>query len=231
MLPGTVLAALALIALVPGYTYLRLSEGSREPRTYTALEEFLEVAAVGLATTGLATLIFLLGWPDDLFNITTDALDGDPHAARQAAAIATAIAGTAVGLAFLWAWLTHQLAHGTYGPSVWHSTLGRQRPDRLRHVMIELTNGKTIDGVLHAYTALDGERPRDLALKAPLTVTDGAASWSPDFDYVVVSANQISNVWMVFAADPGQPADQRSRPKSNPRFTRHSRRRSTQPAD
>lgn len=203
MLPGSVFAALALIALVPGFAYLRLTEDARHPRQSSALDEFLEVAAAGLLSTGIAALFFVLCWPNELAAVISATAD-DPASVRKAAGTVAAVVGLSLGLAFLGAWITRLAGSGSYATDVWHGTLGRTRDEHVRHVSVQLkAGGRTVDGVLHAYTTVDGDQPRDIALKAPLTISDGQGrEWDAGFDFVVIDASEINALWLKFQHDP-----------------------------
>lgn len=212
MVPGSAFAAVALVALVPGFAYLRLSESARHPRQRSSLEEFLEVAAAGLLSTGIAALFVILVWPGELAQVASPSWD-DPEAPRKTAGAAVVVVGLSLGIALIAAWLTRLLGSGNYAPDVWHATLGRTRDRHMRHVDVELkADGRIVGGVLHAYTAVDGDHARQLALKAPLTITNGKGeAWSTGADFVIVDASEIAALWLKFELDEGQPASKRGR--------------------
>lgn len=210
MLPSSSFAALLLVALIPGYAYLRLSEDARRPRANSALEEFLEVFAVGLGTTGLATLGVILLWPDEVVGTLEKASLDSPDSLRRAVVLTALVVLLALGLACIGAWATQIPGKGSsYSPNVWRSTLGLRRKDHLPYVVLELKDdSRRVQGVLHSYTTLDGDHPRDIALLEPKLSRDGT-TWEADADYVVVSADEIAKIWLRLAHDPGQPRRRR----------------------
>lgn len=205
MLPSTSFAVLLLVALIPGYAYLRLTEDARRPRKDSALEEFLEVLTVGLLTTGVAAVLFVLVWPEEVADTLRGASLDSPETLRRTFLIFAAMAGLALGLACLGAWLTRRRGGGKYAPNVWSSTLGMRRDGHIPYVVLVLKDNDRprIQGVLHSYTTLDGDNPRDIALMSPKLSRNGS-TWNAAADYVVISAEEIREVWMTLAPDPGQ---------------------------
>lgn len=206
MFPGSVTAALLLLALVPGYLFLRLTESVRRPREDTALAEVLEVCAVGLGTTGVAVLVGIYFWPNSVRRLH-DATLSDPGSIRFAA---VAIVGTLAASLLISATLSvavRGLSNERYARNgVWSATLGLSKPGHLPHAMVRLKDGRSIDGVLHAYTTVDGETPRDIALVAPIGLTVRGARTKLDTEYLIVSGDQIDLIGMKLNRDPGADA-------------------------
>jgi hypothetical protein len=212
VLPTTSVAALLLLALVPGYAYLRLSEDARRPRDHSALDEFLEVLAVGLGTTGLASLVLVLCWPEEVAETLKKASLDSPDALRAVVVLGAVVAGLALGIACLGSWLTRLPGAGSYSANVWRATLGLRDESHLPWVVVELKGDdpRRLEGVLHAYTTLDGDHPRDLALLAPRISKDGT-TWESGADFVIVSAEEIAAIWLRQQYDPGQVRGRRVR--------------------
>ncbi|MDP3951407.1 DUF6338 family protein [Microbacterium sp.] len=207
MLPTTSFAALLLIALIPGYAYLRLTEDARRPRAHSALGEFLEVLAVGLGTTGVAAVIIVLLWSGEIAEVIAHPSLHSGDGLRRVVLLCAVLGGLALGIACLGAWLTRLPGKGSYSPHVWQATLGLRGKGLLPYVTLELKNDSAtrIEGVLHAYTTLDDDHPRDIALMQP-TISRAGQKWRPGPEFVVVSADQIAKVWLDLAPDPGQPS-------------------------
>lgn len=210
MLPTTSIAVLLLVALIPGYAYLRLSEDARRPRDHSALDEFLEVLAVGMGTTGLAGVFLMLFWSDEVAETLANASLDSPDALRRAVMLGGVTAALALGIACLASWATRLPGAGSYSPNVWRATLGLREKTHLPWVVLELKGekGRRLEGVLHAYTTLDGDHPRDVALLSP-RISEGGRTWDANADFVVVSAEEIALIWLRHQFDPGQPVDRR----------------------
>lgn len=206
MLPTTSFAALLLIALIPGYAYLRLTENARRPRAHSALSEFLEVLTVGLGTTGIAAVIVVLLCSDHVAETLERTSLHSGEDLRRAVLLSAGLAGLALGIACAAAWITRVPGKGSYSPNVWRSTLGLRGKGLVPYVVLDIKDdpGSRIEGVLHAYTTLDDDHDRDIALMSPQISRDGE-KWSPGPDFVVVSADQIAKIWLHMAPDPGKP--------------------------
>lgn len=205
MLPTTSFAALLLIALIPGYAYLRLTEDARRPRDNSTLDELLEVLTVGLGTTGLALGTFIVLWPHAFGEVLNKASLTQPDELRHAVIICGVVAGLAVVIACLGAWGTLIAGRGSYSPNVWRSTLGLRRKQHIPYVILDLKDDeKRIEGVLHSYTTLDGDHPRDISLMSP-KISRAGSTWEAGADFVVISAEQIEKIWFKLTVDPGHP--------------------------
>lgn len=213
MLPGSWVAALLLVALIPGYAYLRLSEDARRPRDSSSLEELLEVLSVGLATTGVAVALFVLLWPGRVLDTLARATRHSPGDLRAVILLVSCIASLALGIACLASWTVRSLSRNknSFAPNVWDVTLGLRREQHLPYAVLDLKDSKRrIEGVLHSYTVLEGDHPRDIALSSP-KINEGGKTWPAGADYVVISAEEVSKIWFRLAPDPGQPAKPRAR--------------------
>lgn len=207
-MPATAVALLIALSMVPGHIYLQLTTAVRRPSARTSLSELLETITVGLATTGVACTAFLLLAPDHALRViqtvrsTPAAIQADE--VRGAALLAGLLLLSAVVLAVLSAWGVRALAKNRFAPSVMQATLGLRKPSHGRAVGIELVDGSTIDGLLHAYTLTDEEADRTIALKRPLRrmAPSGEVSDLP-FDYIVTFGANIKHVVMNQVHDPG----------------------------
>lgn len=211
MLPPVTLGALLIVlALVPGWLYLRLVERLRPPATYGGLHQLLEVLAVGAATSGVAALAVLLT-PHRLLPFT---LNIDAWAAGGVAYLRAhpRPAAWSVALVFVLALLVayglfsvHRLrrpaefrGHG----NVWVHSLGNRPADKVPYVGLHLDDGRLVEGKLHSYALDTQEGCRDLALERPIRITQAnetVAHPLPNLDRLVVSADRISFITVIHA--------------------------------
>jgi hypothetical protein len=86
VLPGSGLALVALLALVPGWVFLRLRQRHTPMPQPAGLGQLLEVLGVGLATTGTAAAVLVAvphRWLPFLADIDAWALAGGGYAAAH----------------------------------------------------------------------------------------------------------------------------------------------------
>lgn len=167
MTPGSTLAVLFLVSLIPGWIFLRATQRSRLPHAQSALEESLELLAVGTATTGLSAVLLVLWAP----GLAMDAAaPGTPHELRSAVALGLVVLGTASGLALIAAHMYSRIYPVRYGSSVWHEVLSdRYVPSgQLNFLGVETHDDKLYEGVQHSFTHGSEDAHRDVALKAPI---------------------------------------------------------------
>jgi hypothetical protein len=127
-----------------------------------------------------------------------------PAVLRRAVVLGALVTGLALGVACLAAWATKLPRKGQYSPTVWHSTLGLRRKEHLPYVVLELKDDeRRVQGVLHSYTTLDGDHPRDIALMAPKVSVDGS-TWEVGADYVVVSPKRSPRSGCALPTTPGR---------------------------
>lgn len=185
MLPGSGLALVALLALVPGWVFLRLRQRHTPMHQATGLGQLLEVLGVGLATTGTAALILVVvphRWLPFLADIDAWALAGGGYAAthpRNVLASAVALLLLACGIAASADRVTRrERTEIRLGPGVWVHAL-RERPDGTEpYVALALNDGTLVEGLLHSFT-LEPCEFRDVALRAPIRVTPTGAACGP----------------------------------------------------
>lgn len=208
MLPGGIGVALLVLALVPGWLYLRLDQRLRPSSGATGLVELLEVLAVGLATTGTAGFIFVIlppRWAPFLLDLDTWARLGNDYLrenVRPAAASAFALLLVAVGVAYV-LYLVQRLrspAEFRAQGSVWVHALGARPQGRLPWVGLRLSDGKLIEGLLHSYSLAEGSAgDRDIALQRPIRITesDGGHPHDASIDRLIVPAREIAHIAVV----------------------------------
>lgn len=208
MLPGSLGAVLILLALIPGWIYYTRREQFLPSPSRSGLGELLQVAAAGLAFTGLS----LCGWMAFSPRIThLGFFDFDKWAESGTIYITSnpvptvyslsLIIGLAVGLAFLLSWIQRWKVPPRYSSSpTWEQTLGTGPKDQVAWIGIETTDGRLVEGLLHSYD-LDapGEGPRDIALKRPIFVTGEDEERLPsEVERVIFSSTEIRHLTVQF---------------------------------
>lgn len=211
-MPSAALTAAFLLALVPGWVYLRLRSGKNAALPRGGLDEVLEVVAIGVATTGVAAALWAL-LPVGLTHLA-DVRElaanrqgyVDAHV-RRVAATGLTIFLLALGLAFF----LFRLAHRGPRPAlvretVWAGALGR-RGDHYAWVGLTLRDGRLVEGELFAYPVGDEHEHRDVALQAPIRVTPpggGPAVVTP-LSRVILNEADIEHIGLVLGPLRGQP--------------------------
>ena len=202
MFPGTVAATFVLLALVPGWLYLRLVSRIRAPSSQSSLHETLEVLAVGVATTGVSALGVVLT-PHHMLPFTLDievwSAQGTEYLKRHPTEAAWTLV-MILGLALL-------IAVGLYGlqalfkpaefsssESVWIRAIGVRPKEMIPYVGVHVRDGRLIEGVLFAYALGESDR-RDIALKRPIRISAPNGSTPvklPNLDRLVIPDSEIS---------------------------------------
>jgi hypothetical protein len=62
------------------------------------------------------------------------------------------------------------------------------------YAAVELSNGTTVEGVLHDYTWAPDVTHRDIALAKPIRVTKEGETKEPDYDFLVVPGNEVRHI-------------------------------------
>lgn len=198
MLPGSGLALVALLALVPGSIFLRLRQRHAPAQQSAGLGQLLEVIGVGLATTGTAAAVLVVvphRWLPFLADIDAWALTGGAYAAahpRNVVASAAALLLLACCLAAAADRVTRrERTEIRLGPGVWVHAL-RERPEGTQpYLALALNDGTLVEGLLHSFS-LEPSEVRDLALRAPIRVTPlGGACGRVAVERIVVPEREI----------------------------------------
>ena len=204
MTPPTTLGALLLVlALVPGWIYLRLVERLQPPSGTSGLHQLLEVVAVGVATTGVSAIAVALV-PHRLLPFLLDvaALAKDSAYLRFHARLAVASVAVVFGLAVLLAYLLYRVRarrlprEFSNKQDVWVRSIGDRPKDRHPYVALHLVDGRTIEGPLHSFAIGIEAGKRDIALKGPIRITDPGQSprHIPGMDRLVVPESKIGMI-------------------------------------
>jgi hypothetical protein len=211
VLPSGALTVALLLALVPGWVYLRLRSTANAALPRTGLDELLEVVAVGFATTGIAVALWAL-IPADmsrLADIRSLARDGAAYGTahpQRIAATGLMVLAVALGLAYVLFKVT-QTGELTYvRETVWAGALG-WRDGRYAWVGLMLRDGRLVEGQLRTYPVGDEHEHRDIALQRPIRITQpGAASaMSTDLDRLIFNESDIKYITMIFGPDASNP--------------------------
>ncbi len=82
---------------------------------------------------------------------------------------------------------------------MWTAALGERPPGKIPFLGVELTDGRTVHGPLHAIT-IDSrpDAPRAIALKRPIYLTLSDGTWEElPFDRFVINERKITAVTVV----------------------------------
>jgi len=199
VLPASAVAAILVISLIPGWLFLRLSEKARRPRHQSDLQEVLELVAMGVLTTGLAVALVAALRPAGLLS-----LDIPPADARGLRELAASVVGTvllALGLAAVFGVIvakTSPAPTASLVTSVWWDVLGAENvpAGRAPFVMVTLTDGRTVEGILSTYTwQSESSHYRDIALRAPIRYPAGEnLSLKTSYDFLIIAGTDIEQI-------------------------------------
>jgi hypothetical protein len=211
--PATLGALLLVLALVPGWLYLRLVERLQPPSTTTGLHQLLEVLAVGVATTGVSAMAVALV-PHRLLPFTLDlsgwSTKGGAYLRTHARAAVWSVAlvfVVAVLLAYGLYWIRARRKPAEFDSTgdVWINSIGARPADKHPYVGLQLNDGSFVEGALHAYTFGAEPGKRDLALSSPIRFTPSGeteAQWVSGIDRLVVPESRIE--WITVKLTPAE---------------------------
>ncbi len=212
MLPGDIGTVLLLLALIPGWFYLRLQERLRPPTGTTGLAQLLEVAAVGLATTGTSTLVLALvphRFTPFVVDVDVWSREGSRYLAqhpRLALSSVAVVLVLAVGIAYGIYCIQRLRLPAEFRPqgNVWAHALGARPKGKVPWVGLQLSDGRLVEGLLHAYS-LDGPtEERDVALARPIRITERPGEVPKDLghlDRVIVPDRSIIHLSVIHVPD------------------------------
>lgn len=211
MLPERLGVLVIAMALVPGWLYIRLREQLRPPSAATGLSQLLELAAVGLLTTGVSAFVLVLvphRWLPWLIDVEVWARVGDDYLRQNVRASAIS-AAVVLGLASLVAVALHSAerrrSSDKFDPesSVWGQALGVRPAGAVPWVGLQLRNGRLVEGVLHSLSlGQEDQDERDIALARPIRVTDpGRPAHPVEIDRVVVPAREILHINVIHISE------------------------------
>lgn len=212
MLPSAGLTAAFLLALVPGWVYLRLRSVRSAVLPRSGLDEILEVVTVGVATTGMATALWALVpvRVSHLADVSLLVADKDSyrlhHVQRE---VTTALAVFVIACVF--AWILFAVAHRGQGghhyrETVWAGALGH-RGEKYRWVGVTLRDGRVIEGELYAFPTGDEHEHREIALQAPIRITaPNAQPQVTPLTRVILNEADIDHIGLILGPPVKEPA-------------------------
>jgi hypothetical protein len=191
--PGSVVGALVLAALLPGYLFLQLTARYRPAdHNPSALEEAALFATVGVLTSGLSALVVAGIWSDSVaIVLTTPAGLWTGSTVRLALLLTVIVFELATLGAVLAAHFYKKGKDVQSGKFAWKDAL----PPEGRFLQIALTDGITVCGQLHTYDDVPRGVGRDLVLVPPIS-----SFYSPDdvielqADMLIVNETQIHSI-------------------------------------
>jgi hypothetical protein len=196
-----------LVALAPGYVFLRTAERRVVKPERSDLLTAAEMAAIGATCTALSTLTALgilhlfsgrFDVPDDLHRLA-----GEPaRYLLESPGRSLVLLGVALGvlaLSYLLAWRAAEFVHRREPRSLypdrsaWQETLGRQEETHEVYATVELEDGRTVTGWVHSYTPDADSEVREIVLTAPISAAVNKQTPERELvaDYLVVSAERI----------------------------------------
>jgi hypothetical protein len=215
LLPSAGLTAGFLLALVPGWLYLRLRSSRNAVLPRSGLDEVLEVVTIGVATTGLAVALWAL-LPFEVTHLAdVRALVREPNVysnehVRRLAATALVVFLLACSLAWCLFKLTHRGPRPTlYRETVWAGALTR-RGEKYPWVGVQLRDGRLVEGELHAVPTGDEHENRDISLQAPIKVTPAGGGTRQDtsLDRIILNEIDIKYIGLVLGPEVTTPGGQ-----------------------
>ena len=242
MLPNAPFALLVLLALLPGWLFIRLAErrGPRPERS--SLVEFLELAAVGFSAIVVSALIvaglsFVMHpW---LFNVKAWAAERQRYLGDH---LGAALVSTMCGLVLscILVFLLYLLIYGRRsagfkpGSSVWIDCLGNAPKNQQNWLGIHRPDGSLIEGLLLSYPAGPDSDVREISLAKPIRLTpkDGETFDLP-IDRVVIPGDEIAAITVLHVPKPDTSVKRESPPVSYRSLARLRfwQRRLTSPSD
>jgi hypothetical protein len=208
MPPASLSALLIVLALVPGWVYLRLAERIQPPSNLSGIQQLLEVLSVGAGTTGVSLLAAVLV-PHRFLPFT---LDVDTLAAQGSPYLRTHVheAAASVALVFMGALLIALLFYGLRAlrtpdefraqGSVWVHSLGSRPAGTVPYVGLHLEDGRLLEGRLHSFTLDPEAEQRSIGLAEPIRISQ-ADETTPhplsNLDRVIVEASKIAFITVI----------------------------------
>jgi flagellar biogenesis protein FliO len=211
--PVTVTALLVVLALVPGWVYLRLVERLGPRSSDSPLHQLLEVLAVGAATTGVSAFVVAV-LPHRWLPFTLDIgawATGGPDYLR----VHWRSAAGSVAMIFILATILAVVFYGVRAWSKppefeshnnWVQSLGNRPAGTAVWVGLHLEDGRGVEGVLHSYSLDEDPAKRDVTLAKPIRITEKGAvevQYLLNLDRLMVPASKITFIGVVHSR--GQP--------------------------
>lgn len=224
MLPAVPFTFLVLLALLPGWIFVRLAETKSEPADRSQLAELLELAAVGFSAIAISALIVaglsINGHYSWLFNVeawahTRNQYLGD-HLGAAIASTVLVIILSCILVVLLFVAMYRKRLGGKYaaGRTVWVSALGTAPPGMQNWIGIYRRDGSLVEGLFFGCTAGTGDGAREISLTAPIhhTPVNGKTA-AQSINGVVIPDAEIAYITVVHVPRPS-PANKASAPSA-----------------
>lgn len=174
---------LIVTALVPGFIFLKAAESQRAPTDSRAgLEELIQTVGAGLATVLPPLLTISIVRPRVLVvaaDIARGRSDLTVDRVRGGGLILLVVLAAAIGLAFIYAWIWAQVSDPKSAPSAWYSAISSPPPAMKKpapYATVEMTDGSTLSGPVHAFDSGTSADGRDFVLRWPIYRREGPGS-------------------------------------------------------
>jgi hypothetical protein len=211
MLPNAPFALLVLLALLPGWLFVRLAErrGPRPERS--SLAELLELTAVGFSTIAVSALavvglsLVIHPW---LFDVRAWAHErnrylGD-HIGPALASITLGLVLSCVLVVLLYLVFYGRRSAGFKpGSSVWVDSFGNAPKDQQNWLGVHRRDGSLVEGLLLSYPAGSDEDAREISLTKPIRLTPrGGEPVFLSIDRVVIPGREITAITVMHVEKP-----------------------------
>lgn len=189
-----------LIALIPGWWFVRQRERKTGDLRASALDELLQVLVAGVATTGVSLAVLIL-WPWGLAEWLVDVQrwlkDGDAYLQgnlRSVVLTAGLVLLAAVLMAHLAAqWVPVPTRRLNDRSSMWVNALRADNSTQHKYISTELLDGRVFEGYLEGITPEGAADEQVMALGAPMFVKkDSSRAARPyEADSLAIPLSQI----------------------------------------
>ncbi|MGK3958503.1 DUF6338 family protein [Arthrobacter sp. R4] len=199
-MPGEAGAFLVLVALIPGWWFIRQRERRTGDQRASNLDELLQVLVAGLATTGISLSALIL-WPWErlawLVDVPRLLREGDSYVPDNLASVvltAGAVLLVAIAMAHgaaLWMPLPKRRLNDR--SSMWVNALLADDTKNHKYISAELIDGRVFEGYLEGITPEGAADEQVMALGAPLFVKQNPAKSAKSYsaDRIALPVSQL----------------------------------------
>ena len=178
MIPGSLVGALIVAALIPGAIYLTRTDMRRRPtRDPSTLEELITLATAGSLTLAGPLLVALIGKPKVVrrsVSTMENFRDSSDENIVQMAWLVLFVLGGSVLIAVVAAFVFNRLSDVNGVPDVWTGLLEEFVPGQILMVGVLMRDGRFIQGSAGGYSSSRGGSMRDLVLGHPISYSRNA---------------------------------------------------------
>lgn len=173
MIPASIIGALFICALVPGFVFLRQTSSHRKASVrQSALEEAITLVTVGVAITAptlIAVGVLYSSSVASQIRVIQDPKLIDGAHIRNGSVLLLLVLLVTIGAAFVAAFVYRRMHDETSGETAWFDVLDATFEDLSTFVEVELKDGRVIRGQIHTFDGIAAGPGRDLAIQAPLS--------------------------------------------------------------